>query len=224
MRKIILSALASTAILASTFTASAAPVDLLAGHEDYSKVVGGMLQVKVCADKSAYQNLRVAAHSSARKLNMSVGEIMYFAHQESDRHIAGNLGAYQYANLYSALCDLKRPAIAVSPIPTDFKKLGEAKIADAAIRDVAIETIALRMDTKECGLSNDERKIADQAVVDHRARLKAIGFDDEFLSVGAWTMPERAEIFSKRFGSNLACDVVKQLISNVRNNEDGGEW
>lgn len=223
MKKTILSALASATILGSTFTVSAAPVDLLAGHEDYSRVVGGMLQVKVCEDKSEYENLRVAAHSSARKLNMSVGETMYFAHQESERIIERAQLADQYANLRSSLCDLKRPAIAVSPMPTDFNETLKAKIVDAAIRDIAIESIALRMESANCGLSNDEMKIADQAVVDRQARLKAIGFDDEFLSVGAWTMPERAEIFSKRFGSNSACDVVKQLISNERNNEVGGE-
>lgn len=224
MRKTILSALASATILALTFTVSAAPVDLSAGHEDYSRVVGGMLKVKVCDDNSAYQDLRKAAHASARHLKMSVGETMYFAHQESKRNIERAQLADQYANLRSSLCDLKRPAIAVSPMPTDFNETLKAKIADAAIRDIAIESIALRMESANCGLSNHEMKIADQAVVDRQARLKAIGFDDEFLSVGAWTMPERAEVFSKRFGSNSACDVVKQLISNVRNNEDGGEW
>ncbi len=223
MRKTILSALASTAILASTFSVSAAPVDLLGGQEDYSRVVAGMLQVKVCDDQSAYEGLRVAAHSSARKLDISVGSILYFAHQESDRHIAGNPGAYQHANLYSALCDLKRPAIAVSPIPTDFKETLKAKIADAAIRDIVIETIALRMESKNCGLNDDELEIADRAIVNLQARLRAIAFDDEFLSIGAWSMADRAEIFSKRFGSKSACDVIKELISNARNSEVGGE-
>ncbi|WP_139975186.1 hypothetical protein [Ochrobactrum sp. CGA5] len=223
MRKTILSALASTAIMASTFSVSAAPVDLLGGQEDYSKVVAGMLQVKVCDDESAYEGLRVAAHSSARKLNMSIGEIMYFAHEESEKIEHSKGGAYQHANLYSALCDLKRPSIAVSPIPTDFKSTLKAKIADEALKDIAIETIALRMESKNCGLSDDELEIADQAVVDRQARLRAIAFDDEFLSVGAWSMADRAEIFSKRFGSKSACDVIKELISNERNNEVGGE-
>lgn len=223
MRKTILSALASATILASTFSVSAAPVDLLGGHEDYSRVVGGMLQVKVCDDQKAYEGLRVAAHSSARKLDISVGSILYFAHQESDRHIAGNLGAYQYANLYNSLCDLKRPTIAVSPIPTDFKETLKAKIADEAIRDIVIETIALRMESKNCGLSDDDLEIADQAVVDLRARLRAIAFDDEFLSIGAWSMADRAEIFSKRFGSKSACDVIKEFISYERTSEGGGE-
>gem|GEM_PF-6387788 len=223
MRKTILSALASVTILASTYSAMAAPVDLLAGHEDYSRVVGGMLQVKVCDDKSAYQDLRKSAHASSRHLDMSVGEIMYFAHQESDRHIADNLGAYRYANLYSAICDLKRPTIAVSPIPTDFKETLKSMIADAVIKEMAVETIALRMESKTCGLTDDELKIADQALIERQARLNAIAFDDEFLSIGAWTMPARAEIFSKRFGSKSACDVVKQLISNERDNEVDGE-
>lgn len=223
MRKTILSALASTAIMASTFSVSAAPVDLLGGQEDYSKVVAGMLQVKVCDDESAYEGLRVAAHSSARKLNMSIGEIMYFAHEESEKIEHSKGGAYQHANLYSALCDLKRPSIAVSPIPTDFKSTLKAKIADEAPKDIAIETIALRMESKNCGLSDDELEIADQAVVDRQARLRAIAFDDEFLSVGAWSMADRAEIFSKRFGSKSACDVIKELIANERNNEVGGE-
>ncbi|KAB2655172.1 hypothetical protein F9K94_21715 [Brucella tritici] len=223
MKNTILSALASAAILASPLTVSAAPVDLLAGHEDYSRVVGGMLEVKVCDDKSAYQDLRVAAHSSARKLNMSIGEIMYFAHQESEKieHTKG--GAYQHANLYSALCDLKRPSIAVSPIPTDFKSTLKAKIADAALRDIAIETIALRMESRNCDLTDDELEIADQAVVDRQVRLRAIAFDDEFLSIGAWSMADRAEIFSKRFGSKSACDVIKELIANERTSEGGGE-
>lgn len=223
MRKTILSALASTAILASTLTVLASPVDLLAGHEDYSRVVGGMLKVKVCDDKSAYQDLRVAAHSSARKLDMSIGEIMYFAHQESEKIEHTNDGAYQHANLYSALCDLKRPSIAVSPIPIDFKETLKAKIADAAIRDIAIEAIALRMESKTCGLSDKELEIADQAVVGRQARLRAIAFDDEFLSVGAWTLADRAEIFSKRFGPKSACDVIKELIANERTSEGGGE-
>ena len=224
MRKTILSALASVTILASTYSAMAAPVDLLAGHEDYSRVVGGMLQVKVCDDESAYEDLRVAAHSSARKLDMSVGEIMYFAHQESDRHIAGNLGAYQYANLYNSLCDLKRPAIAVSPIPTYFKETLKAKIAAETIKDMAIEVIVLRTDAKTCGLTDAELEVADQARVERQMRVKDIGFDDEFLSVGAWSMPERAENFSNRFGSKTSCDVVKELISHERKNEVGGEW
>ncbi|KAB2680042.1 hypothetical protein [Brucella tritici] len=223
MRNTILSALASTAILASTFSVSAAPVDLLAGHEDYSRVVGGMLKVKVCDDKSAYQDLRVAAHSSARELDMSVGEIMYFAHQESEKIEHSKGGACQHANLYSSLCDLKRPSIAVSPIPTDFKSTLKAKIADEALKDIAIETIALRMESKNCGLKDDELEIADQVIVDLQARLRAIAFDDEFLSVGAWSLADRTEIFSKRFGSKSACDVVKELISNARNSEVGGD-
>lgn len=223
MRKTILSALASTAILASTLTVLASPVDLLAGHEDYSRVVGGMLKVKVCDDKSAYQDLRVAAHSSARKLDMSIGEIMYFAHQESEKIEHSKGGAYQHVNLYSALCDMKRLSIAVSPIPTDFKSTLKAKIADAALRDIAIETIALRMESRNCDLTDDELEIADQAVVDRQARLRAIAFDDEFLSIGAWSMADRAEIFSKRFGSKSACDVIKELIANERTSEGGGE-
>jgi len=223
MKNTILSALASATILASTFSVSAAPVELLAGQEDYSRVVGGMLKVKVCDDKSAYQDLRVAAHSSARELDMSVGEIMYFAHQESEKIEHSKGGAYQHANLYSALCDLKRPSIAVSPIPTDFKETLKSKIADAAIRDIAIETIALRMESRNCDLTDDELEIADQIIVDLEARLRVIAFDDEFLSVGAWSMADRAEIFSKRFGSKSACDVIKELISNERNSEVGGE-
>lgn len=223
MRNTILSALASATILASTLTVSAAPVDLLGGHEDYSRVVAGMLQVKVCDDKSAYEGLRVAAHSSARELDMSVGEIMYFAHQESEKIEHSKGGAYQQANLYSALCDLKRPSIAVSPIPTDFKSTLKAKIADEALKDIAIETIALRMESRNCNLTDDELEIADQTIVNRQARLRAIAFDDEFLSIGAWSMADRAEIFSKRFGSKSACDVIKELISNARNSEVGGE-
>jgi len=223
MRNTILSALASATILASTLTVSAVPVDLLAGQEDYSRVVAGMLQVKVCDDKSAYQDLRVAAHSSSRKLDMSIGEVMYFAHQESEKIEHSKGGAYQHANLYSSLCDLKRPAIVVSSVPTDFKETLKAKIADAAIRDIAIETIALRMESKTCDLTDAELEIADQAVVDRQSRLRAIAFDDEFLSVGAWSLADRAEIFSKRFWSKSACDVIKQLISNEQNNEVGGE-
>ncbi len=192
--------------------------------ESYSKVVINMLNAKVCENAEVFQDMRLAANASARDLGLSAGEIMHFAHNQTNRIISQTHTADQYANLKNSLCVTKGARIAVSPIPEMANDRLLGKLADKEIKALAIEVIALRSDAKTCGLTNAELKVADEARVEREKRIKDIGFDDEFLSVGAWTMPERAEIFSKRFGSNSACDVVKQLISNVRNNEVGGEW
>lgn len=184
--------------------------------ESYSKVVISMLNAKVCENAEVYQDMRLAANASARDLGLSVGEIMHFAHIQTNRIISQAHIADQYANLKNSLCVTKGARIAVSPIPEKVNDRLLGKLADQEIKGLAIEVIALRSDAKTCGLTNAELKVADEARVKRQRRIKDIGFDDEFLSVGAWSMPERAEIFSNRFGSSSPCDVVKTIVSSER--------
>lgn len=191
--------------------------------ESYSEVVINMLNAKVCENAEIYQYMRLAANASARDLALSVGEIMHFAHIQTNRIISQAHTADQYANLKNSLCVTKGARIAVSPIPEMANDRLLGKLADEEIKGLAIEVIALRSDAKTCGLTNAELKVADEARVEREKRIKAIGFDDEFLSVGAWSMSTRAEIFRNRFGSTTPCDVVNQLISSKSNIEVGGE-